>query len=129
MLYQLELTIPSQTLQSNPLEGHLILPKGVINQVEVAFPPGCAALAYVEIYVKEHKIWPSDPDSAFHWDNYTLRWNEDFAMEEIPFELVVRGWNRDELYEHTVTVRVAMLSKTSNFEQYLTRLIGTQNIS
>lgn len=128
MLYQLEITIPAQTQKANPVLDRLVLPQGVINQVEIAFPPGCAALAYVEIYVKEHKIWPSDPSSAFHWDDYTLRWSEDFRMDEQPFELIVKGWNIDDIYPHTVTVRVSMLSNTSNFEQYLTRLIGTRNI-
>lgn len=128
MLYQAHLTIPANTLEIAKVETILKLPQGIINKVEVAFPPGCNALAHVQVYIKEHLVFPSSPDDSFAWDNYTEQWAEDFNLNEAPYELAFRGWNLDENYEHTITLRIAMLSNTNSMAAYLQKLIGVQNV-
>jgi hypothetical protein len=126
MIYQSHLTLPANTLETAKIENILVLPMGVINKAEICFPSGCSGLAHVQVYFRETLLWPSSPDDSFAWDGDTISWAEDFSMTEAPYELLFRGWNEDELYQHIVTLRVAMLSGTNSLAAYMTKLIAPQ---
>ena len=49
MFYVLPLTIPADTPETDPIEEELALTYGVIQRVEIEFPPGCAGLAHIKI--------------------------------------------------------------------------------
>jgi len=105
VLYEFDITIPANTAKADWERVDCLLTYGIIRHVEVAFPPGPYGLAHVVIYRFEHQVWPTNPESDFAWDNYTIAFDEEFALDVWPYTMSVRGWNEDDTYQHTVTVR------------------------
>lgn len=126
MLYQTELTVAANTPITSLVEADMNLINGVVNQVEVMFPPGSAGLLKVAIFYHEFRLWPSSPETWFYADNYVFNWKEDFRVDESPFSLRVVGYNDDTDYAHTAIVRLAMLSGGLTVERYLQSILAPQ---
>jgi len=112
MLYTTQLTIPANTTRASPATATLTLAPGVVNRVMVGFPFGCANLAHVAIFEREHQVWPGDPDEDFSWDDFIFAWDEDHELEGPPYELEIRGWNEDDTYPHTILLAMALTDIT-----------------
>ena len=109
MFYRYSLTVPASTPATAPVILTCALTHGIVHQVEVAFPPGCAALVHVSLWRYEHQVWPTNPDESFAWDNYTIViTNEAFGITEVPYELSLRAWSEDTAYPHTIVCRVGV---------------------
>lgn len=119
MEYVFRLTIPANTAKADAESLTCQLTYGTIGRVAVAFPPGPKGLAHLVIYRYEHQLWPTNPEESFAWDNYTIEFDEEFALTERPYTLSIRGWNEDDTYEHTVTVRFQLLWKEWGWEDLL----------
>lgn len=109
MFYRYSLTVPASTAQSAPVETIMRLTYGIVHQVEIGFPPGCAALVHVSIHRYEHQAWPTNPDEQFAWDDYNVRiTGEEFPLLAAPFTLYLRAWSEDTSYAHTITARIGL---------------------
>ena len=109
MLYEFKLTIPSNTPKSSPLRERVELTRGVIHKVELEFPPGCLGLVHVIIRHFEHQIFPTNRDGDFASDNHVISFPEYYELAYPPYVLTLEGWNEDDTYSHTVTVRIGVL--------------------
>jgi len=86
---------------------HLV--HGIIHQVEVGFPPGCAGLVHVAIFRFEHQAWPTNPDDEFAWDDYNVKIEREFfGLTTRPYELTLRAWSEDSTFAHTITCRLGL---------------------
>lgn len=119
MYYNFNVEIPANTAKADKIVQACKMTYGFIRHVAVAFPPGPKGLAHLVIYRYESQIWPTNPDADFAWDNYTLEFNEDFALTDAPFRLTLHGWNEDDTYPHTVTVRFELVSETWGYDDLL----------
>ena len=108
MFYDLSLTIPPNTSKAAPLEHHLLLCRGVINHVEIGFPPGCAGLAHLQINRSGTQIWPTNPQGSFNTDGYNILFDEHYEMFYEPYEVLLVAWNLDDTYSHTLEVRIGI---------------------
>jgi hypothetical protein len=124
MLYQKDIILPPNTTSLTAVYETVALLPGTVTKVSILFPPGCNALARLEIYNKSFKLWPSSPDESFFGDTYPIEWTEDYDINETPYELILKGWNLDELYTHTVTVKFAVLTGNDGWETYFRKLVG-----
>ena len=111
MFYDYALTIPANTAKGAPSEQEISLTHGVIHRVEIEFPAGCAGLAHLAIFLREFQLYPTNPDREFASDGYTIAFNDYFELFEPPHNLVIRGYNTDDTYSHTITVRIGVLPK------------------
>lgn len=111
MNYVFDLAIPANTTKASPVSELHRLTHGIIHRVEVSFPPGCAGLAHVVILRGLHQLWPTNPEGSFHSDSYTSQWNDYHRLFAEPFAVVLKGWNLDDTYPHTITVRLALLER------------------
>mgnify|MGYP001574837869 FL=1 len=109
MYYDFDLVLPANTAKANAVKLNLPLAPGIINHVAIGFPPGPAALAHVQIFILEHQAWPTNPDSDFAWDDFTLEWDDYLPLSDEPFALSVRGWNTDSTFAHTITLRFGVV--------------------
>ena len=126
MIYEKRITIPKNTPAYAPALTTIPIHPGVLQQVQVYFPPGCCALAHVVIKYWERQLFPTNPDSDFTGDDTLIEFSEDLEIVDPPYEFVVLGWNEDDTYSHTIIVRMQIIPHDRSLRNILTRLaIGT----
>ncbi len=111
MLFTANVNLPPNTGQASPVSQILPIARGIITWVSVFFPGGCERLAHVAILHHEHQIFPSTVNMSLAGDHFPIEWSEYYESWQPPYELKIIGWNEDDTFEHTVTVRIAVLPK------------------
>lgn len=109
MHYSFDLTIPAQTTEVNKISLVCPINYGMLRQVEIFFPWGCAGLVHVHINRFEHQVFPSNIDSNYSDNDYHLKFEEYYPILELPYNLAVWGWNLDDYFEHVVTCRFLVI--------------------
>lgn len=118
MYYQQEITIPANTSESGYITEVLKLAKGKITRVIVGFPLGCAGLVHITINDKGWQLIPWSPGKNLAWDNYVFDLGINYRIDAEPYELVLRGWNLDDSYAHTLFVGV-LLTEGGNIDNMI----------
>ncbi len=108
MFQFISLDVPPNTPESSPESLEIQLTEGVITNWWVGFPPGCVGLVHVAIYEYEHQIIPRAEDQDLYWDGYVFEIPDRYELLEDPYVVEVRAWSEDDIYQHTVTVGVAV---------------------
>lgn len=111
MFYDFAVTIPHGRTKASPLEQVLKLTHGIIHRVEIEFPAGCRGYASLVLKHEEHQLYPTNPDEAFNGEGYTIPIDDYFPLTTEPYSLKAVGWAPDAIYDHTITVRVGILSE------------------
>jgi hypothetical protein len=62
------------------------------------------------VFRSAHQLWPSNLDGSFASDGEFLDFDEDYPVLDSPFEFTLVGWNDDDTYSHTVTLRLGIVS-------------------
>ena len=108
MIFVEHLTIPKGTPETAPVSATIPIILGTIKLVSVQFPPGVNALAHVKILWGLYQLFPSNEQGNFSTGGETIVWDEDIEINTEPLQLVMKGWNDDTTYDHTITFRVVM---------------------
>jgi len=111
MVYEHDILVPANTPDSAPVKLDISLTRGVIHKYEVFFPPGCANLVKVSLNQAIHQVWPSNPDGKHKADGTTLSFREHFPIDTEPYLITVTASSPGSNYAHTITVRLALLSR------------------
>jgi len=109
VFFSFELEIPANTVKENAASIVCKLSRGIIHYVEFQFPPGCAGLAHVYVLRGIHQIYPTNPDSTLSSDSYIIAFNDYYPLLVPPYELKFCGYNEDDTYKHTITLRLGIL--------------------
>lgn len=109
MIYETAITIPANTSRTNPQRTDIKLTAGILSRLNVQFPPGCVGLAHISIWWQSHQLYPTNPDADISADDYTVDFEVYFPLDTAPYVLSVRGYNEDDTYDHTITVRFGVL--------------------
>lgn len=123
MIYEKSLTIPKNTPITAPVTTIVPVHPGIVKQVSVYFPAGCCGLARCCILYWERQVWPSNPDSYFHGDGQNLVFPEDIRLVDLPYEFTLVGWNLDDTFQHTITVRLAISPEDTTMTQLLAQFL------
>ena len=110
MHYSFDLAIPAQTLEVNKISLVCPVNYGILREVEIFFPWGCAGLVHVQIHRFQRQIFPSNPDSNYCDNDYHLKFEEYYPILELPYDLVVKGWNLDDYFNHIITFRCSVIN-------------------
>lgn len=102
MLFSGEITIPAGTSLVSPATQSIPLIKGLIHQIDVFFPPGNHALAYITFAKATHQIWPTNTEGFIKGNNTLLTGSVFHFLAEAPFEIEVRGFSPTAVYDHIV---------------------------
>jgi len=108
MFYNFDLTIPANTPTSAQSSRECVLSYGRIEKVDILFPPGPCGLAGVAVDRFNTQILPSNPDSFFISDSETVSSIDAVEIYDRPYVVVFRGYNLDDTYTHTITLRVSL---------------------
>ena len=105
MFYDFPITLDADGDKLSPISTECVITHGIVKRVEVLFPRGCIGLVGIAIDKSAHQVWPNNSGSYFISDGETIAFNEDYPVFDKPFMMIVRGYNTDTLYPHTVHVR------------------------
>lgn len=105
MIYSRRISTASGVTEADPDYSRIVLEKGVIHQLVVAFPPGAEGLLHVRLEQGNTKIYPAGEDRDVAWDNIPLNYNTWIDLTDAPYELVAVTWNEDTAYAHDVLLQ------------------------
>lgn len=111
MFYTWNFTLPLGKDATQKTKEILSLERGTITRCEVVFPSGCAGLVFCHINQTLHQVYPKNPDYQYTGNGETIMASDEYELKEEPFQLEFYGWNTDEVYPHTVTVRIQLVPK------------------
>lgn len=112
MIYSFAIETAITYSATNKLKTDLKLTAGIIHQIDIVFPTGCAGLLYVAINHGLHQIWPTNPGEYFHTDGETLSFKEFYELLSAENTLSVYTYNLDDTYAHSVIIRLGLLKQS-----------------
>lgn len=110
MFFEYRLPIPASTPAASPVPLDAPLCAGTVSRVDIQFPSGCAGLAHVSVWRSGHQVWPVNLDGDIAGEDAIISWPESYDLDDEPFGFILRGWNADDTYQHTITFRFTLLS-------------------
>ncbi|MEM3943798.1 MAG: hypothetical protein QXJ59_06910 [Thermofilaceae archaeon] len=123
-LYYTQLTVPANRKAATtlPVEGE------AVTRVEVRFPPGPQYLTGVRISWGAVQIFPRPAGAYVFGDDEIVFDDMYFQLIEQPTVLTIEGINYDQVYPHTVYIRVKTYEKreepVSRLAAALSRFFG-----
>jgi len=120
MLYAWNIELTRNRTKATRQKTVLKLERGTITRFELVFPTGCCGLVYVHIDQALHQIFPKNPDYQLTGNGATIVSTDEYPIIEPPLELDFYGWNTDEIYDHTITVRIQLVPAS----EILTRVVS-----
>ena len=81
------------------------LTRGIVREVEIVFPRGLAGLVGVRLFRSTRQVIPQNPVEWLVTDGETITAKVDVDLSQEPYELELRGYNEDEVYNHTIRAR------------------------
>ena len=109
MNYELRLAVPKNTTKVAPVEDTLQIHPGVVTRVRLLWPARTSQLGHAQVLFHGVHIWPPYDDQNFTGDGVPIEWNEEYEITDSPYELLLRAWNDDDTYAHTLTFGVVVL--------------------
>jgi len=111
MLYSKQITLTEGKTEATATKRYFKVNKGVISNIWITFPAGCAGLVKMRIYHEGHPFVPVNQDNYIRGDNYTFQFPVMYEITEEPMILTVEAWNEDATYEHTIDILFLILPK------------------
>lgn len=111
MLFTANVTVETTHTESNKKEEILKVAHGIITWISIFFPPGCHGLVHCTILHHEHQIAPSTEGMSLIGDGSPIEWSEYYESYQPPYELKIKLWGVSCTYNHTVTIRIAILPR------------------
>ena len=109
MRYDFDVTVPANTLESDPVEERLKLCAGKLRFLGINFPAGCQGMVHAVIEHEGVQKWPLTTWQSFHGEDMAVELEEYYDLADIPYELVVHAWSPGTSYDHTITVSAVVL--------------------
>ncbi len=109
MYYAWNFTLAADKTEATKTKAVLYLEKGTIVRCEIMFPAGCCGLVYVHINQALHQVYPKNPEYQYIGNGETIISSDEYEIKETPYQLEFYGWNTDDTYNHTITVRIQLV--------------------
>jgi len=106
------LTVPANTLQSDPAKEFVLLVRGILSEIEIWFPPGCAGLVHCQVYDGPHQVFPREDGQSFVGDDWHILIKDALPIHGEPFGLTVLGWSPGASYDHTIYIHFELGAET-----------------
>lgn len=120
MFYAWDIKLLNSQTELTETRQFLWMERGTITRFELTFPTGCAGLVYVHVDHALHQLYPKNPLDRLRGNGSTIIASDEYEIKEPPFALEVHGWNTDDTYDHTVTIRIQLVPA----KEIIHRVIG-----
>ena len=104
MLFQRDLPIEIGKTVSSPATVTMVLCEGTITRYSVLFPPGCAGLAHVQVWLGGFQLIPWSRGLWLAGDDHLVAGDTNYPVGPAPRLITIKGYNDDTENPHTVTV-------------------------
>ena len=111
MIYTASIITLANTAEANAKKTDIKVTNGVIHEVSVYFPPGCAGLVYCQIFEGGHQFVPSTEGQFLRGDNIPIDSKEFYEITGAPRWITIKTWNLDDTYDHTIEVFIKQLPR------------------
>jgi len=111
MLFEKDILVETSHIITNKKVDTLQIAHGIITWISILYPTGCHGMVHCIIRHHEHQIAPSTEGMNIIGDGIPVEWNEYYESYQPPYELKVELWGVSCTYNHTVTIRVAILPR------------------
>ena len=111
MLHSKHITLTANKTEAQSTKTSFTVNQGVISNVWLTFPPGCAGLVKVRILHDSHPFLPVEKDANIVGDAYTFVYPIFYEIKEPPERITIEAWNTDETYNHTIHVQMLIIDK------------------
>lgn len=119
MIYTANISTSKNTAQTDLKKTRLHVTKGLVYKVEFYFPSGSAGLMGLAVFDGLYQVWPSSVGEFFIGEDHVISFNDMYLKESAPYEFQCYTYNEDDTYEHTVSVRIGLVSKEVFKARYL----------
>jgi len=119
MIYSTSITTAAGGSEATATRTTVKITKGLIWLMEVDFPAGCVGLVHVQLFDGSYQLLPASPGKTLSGDGQLLRYDDSYLKEAAPFELSLKTWNTDELWDHSIQVRIGVASTRLFMARYL----------
>jgi hypothetical protein len=109
MHYTKNLTVPAGTASGSPASTTIDLPPGVLEEIAVLFPPGCARMVSTAIFDGATQIYPKDNTTSYAEDAKEISVRA-FEIFDATKTLTLKGWAPSTNYQHKLTFTFNMKS-------------------
>jgi len=111
MLFTQDIEVIANTLKNSPKEEIINIAHGIVTWLSVTFPSGCNGMVHCALLHHEHQIAPSTEGMTMVGNRTPIEWNEYYESYQPPYEFKVKLWSPGTAYNHTVTIRVAIMPR------------------
>lgn len=125
MFFCWDITISANTLEDDPLEGWLSLPKGIVTHVDVKFPAGCHGMVRIRLFKESLQLIPLSEDEWVTGDDEPVPTDTYAELLDSPYKLKIQACSPDTDYDHTITVRINVQPEYAAGVSSLTRMFKT----
>lgn len=108
--YNFTLTLAANTKREDAEFTDLNLTKGILAGGHIFFPAGCHGLAHVTIHSGTGQLYPANKDDTFHGEDGKVELVGRHELDSAPYKLLALAWNLDDTYDHTVQIKLNVLS-------------------
>jgi len=105
-VYLVELAIPANTPEDSPIVKTLPIEGAVLDTIHFLIPDGHLSLARMSIFYGIKQIFPYESGTWLRGNNESFTLRPKWPMPESRLNLIFKGWNEDEIYDHTFYIRL-----------------------
>ena len=109
MLYVVELNVPANTPDINPVQMTIEIERGVITSIEVHFPPGVRGMVKTAMFKGHYQVFPRPPGTWLTGDAETIRAAMFYEVKSPKDKFVIYGKSPGTNYQHLITWRINVL--------------------
>jgi len=129
MYYAWNVTLTKGNTAATPEKTVFNIENGIITRCDIVFPSGCSGLVYCHINQSLHQVYPKNPEYQFAGNGETISASDEYEVKEEPYQLEFYGWNTDEIYDHTITVRIQIVPKREITRLAMSEILRFQSFS
>ena len=112
MLYSKSISVPPNTKETSPILQRIKVSVGYIFRAWINFPPGCAGLVKLRVFLEDSPILPVNSSDFIRGDGYVYEYPVYIEITSEPMILKVQLWSEDDTYTHTIDVQFLILPKS-----------------
>jgi len=109
MMYEVDIEVLKTNDVNDKVKTVVKLTHGVIHQLGIYFPPGCANTIHTVINRGLYQIFPTNPDGTIKGDSINVEGREFYTVIKAPYQVEVVAWADGATYDHTITVRLWLM--------------------